>query len=79
MGRPPRLSAAEVCKIIALHPEPVVTSGDVHETMDMTQRGARERLERLVEEGYLHRKKVGSSGVVYYLSDQGRATLAQET
>lgn len=76
MGRPPKMGAEEICRIVALHPEPVVAAGDVHEKMGMTQRGAQERLKRLVEERYLGSKKVGSSGLVFWLTEKGRSSLA---
>jgi predicted ArsR family transcriptional regulator len=75
MGRPPKHSPEEICRTIALHPEPVITAADVHEAMDMTQRGAQERLKRLVEDGYLESKKVGASGLVFWLTSKGRNTL----
>lgn len=75
MGRPPRLSAEEICRIIALHPEPIVSTKDIYEQMDMTQRGAQERLKRLEEEDYLQSKQVGSSGTVFWLTPKGRSTL----
>jgi DNA-binding MarR family transcriptional regulator len=77
MGRPPKLSAEEICQIVALHPEPVVTAADIHEEMDMTKRGAQARLKRLVEDGYLESKKVGSAAVVFWLTPQGREALAE--
>ncbi len=78
MGRPPRQSPAEICRIIALHPEPVVSVADIYEEMEMTQRGAQERLKSLVEEGYLESKKVGSSGLVFWLTTDGRKLLDEE-
>ena len=75
MGRPPRQSAEEICRIIALHPEPVVTVSDVYEEMDMTKRGAQERLKSLADEGYLNSKKVGSSGLVFWLTQEGKEAL----
>jgi predicted ArsR family transcriptional regulator len=75
MGRPPKLSAEEICRIVALHPEPVVTAADVHEEMDMTKRGAQSRLKRLVEEGYLESKKVGSAALVFWLTPKGRNSV----
>lgn len=75
MGRPPRQSPAEICRIVALHPEPVVTVSDVYGEMDMTKRGAQERLKNLVSDGYLESKKVGSSGLVFWLTPKGRKTL----
>lgn len=76
MGRPPKHSPAEICRVIALHPEPIVTAADVQEEVGLTQRGMAERLKTLVEEGYLDTKKVGSSGRVFWLTDRGRATLS---
>ena len=75
MGRPPRNSDTEVCQAVALHPEPVVTAADIHEELDLTQRGAQGRLKSLVEEGYLESKKVGSSGLVFWLTPKGRQQL----
>jgi predicted transcriptional regulator len=63
---------------VALHPEPVVTVSDIHEEMDMTKRGAQERLKTLVDDGYLASKKVGSSGLVFWLTPKGRETLNDE-
>ena len=75
MGRPPRQSDEEICRIIALHPELVVTVSDVYEEMDMTKRGAQERLKSLADEGYLNSKKVGSSGLVFWLTQEGKEAL----
>jgi len=75
MGRPPRYSAAEVCKAVALHPEPVVAPKDLTSQLDMTADGINERLNTLTEDGYFQSKTVGSSGKVYWLTDQGKAEL----
>jgi len=75
MGRPPRLSNADVLRIVALHYEPVVSSADICDQMDMTQRGANKRLQRLVDEGLLESKTVGSSAMVFWLTDQGKKEL----
>jgi predicted transcriptional regulator len=63
---------------VALHPEPVVTVSDVFEEMDMTRRGAQERLKSLAADGYLDSKKVGSSGLVFWLTPKGRQALNDE-
>jgi len=75
MGRPPRLSDGDVLRIVALHHEPVVSSKDIHEEMDMTQRGANKRLQRLVDDGLLAKKEVGSSAMVFWLTDDGKEAL----
>lgn len=78
MGRPPRVEASEVCRVVALHPEPVVTAGDVYDTLEMTQAGARKRMDRLVEDGYLESKSIGAAGKVYWLTDAGKRLLNDE-
>jgi len=77
MGRPPSVTAEQVCYFIATHPEPVVSVADVHERMDMTKRGAQDRLKKLTEEGYLSSKKVGSSAMVFWLIEKGREAAAE--
>lgn len=76
MGRPPRKSAAEVCKAVALHPEPVVTAKDIHEQLEMSPDGAFDRLKKLAEQGYLDSKEPGASAVVFWLTDKGKAELS---
>jgi predicted transcriptional regulator len=76
MGRPPRLSDGEVLRLVALHPEPVVSSKDIYEEMDMTQRGANKRLQKLVADGLLDQKEVGSSAMVFWLTDKGKKELS---
>lgn len=74
-GRPPSVEAVEVMRAIALHPEPVVTAADIHEMLDLTTDGARERMKKLVTNGYLESKKVGSSGLVFWMTDEGKKLL----
>lgn len=75
-GRKPSVSPKEVIQAMALHPEPVVTPKDIHEDLGLTSDGARERMNSLAEEGYLEKKKVGSSAVVYWFTDTGRDLLS---
>lgn len=75
-GRTPDVSVEEVMSAIALHPEPVVTASDIHEEIGLTPDGARERLKSLAKEGYLEVKRPGSSALVFWMTDKGRALLA---
>lgn len=77
MGRPPSVKAEQVCYFVATHPEPVVSVADVHKRMDMTKRGAQDRLKKLTEEGYLLSKKIGSSAMVFWLTQEGRQAAAE--
>jgi len=75
MGRPPRKSAAEVCRAVALHPEPVVTAKDIHKALDMSADGALDRLQKLETQGFVKSKQPGSSALVFWLTDKGKAEL----
>lgn len=74
-GRPPTVTTEEVIRAIALHPEPVVAANDIADEIGLTPPGARERMKTLVEEGYLQKKTVGSGGLVFWLTADGRALL----
>jgi predicted ArsR family transcriptional regulator len=76
MGRPPKTPPEKVCYLVATHGEPVVDVSDVYTDMDMTKRGAQERLKKLTEAGYLESKKVGSSARVFWLTGDGRSAAA---
>jgi len=62
---------------MALHPEPVVTARDINEELDLSPDGARERMNALVKDGYLEKKHVGASAVVYWFTDKGRDLLTE--
>lgn len=71
------MSTQEVIRAIALHPEPVVTARDINDELGLEPDSARERLKSLVEEGYLGSKKAGSSALVFWLTEKGRAELSE--
>lgn len=75
VGRPPSVDDETVIRAVALHPEPVVAPKDVHGELDLSKAGARERMKRLNEKGLLKSKTVGSSGLVFWISDDGRDLL----
>lgn len=62
-------------RVIALHPEPVITAADIHEELDLRRASALARLNTLADEGYLEKKQVGSSAVVFWMTDLGREKL----
>jgi predicted transcriptional regulator len=75
-GRKPTVSDEEILRAVRVHPEPVITAKDIVEQIELTRQGVHNRLEDLVEEGYLKRKEVGSRAVVYWLSDKGKERAA---
>lgn len=75
-GREPTISDAEIIREIAVAPDPIVTSVELAEEIDMTQQGAYSRLESLEDKGLVRSKKVGSRARVWWMTDSGRQQLA---
>jgi len=71
-GAPPDVTDDELLAAIHTHVDPVVTASDVAERVGLTSQAVNKRLPRLVEEGYLRKKKVGASAVVYWTTQSGR-------
>lgn len=77
-GRKPTVDDAEILREVALAPDPIVTAPELAERLEMTRQGVNHRLDQLVEKGYLEEREVGSRAVVYWLTDEGRETVAGE-
>lgn len=76
-GRPPSVPVEDVMQAIALHPEPVVTARDINGKIGLQPPGALARLRALEDDGYLKSKDAGSSAVVFWMTERGRAVLAE--
>lgn len=74
-GRKPEVNDVEILTAIALHRDPVVTAGEVADTVGMSPQGVNKRLRDLAEQGDIVRKQVGSRAVIYWLTPQGRDKL----
>lgn len=75
-GRPPDVTDEEILREVALVPGPVATATDLAERLEMSSAGVNKRLDALVEEGYLHERKVGGRAIVYWLTEKGETTAA---
>jgi predicted transcriptional regulator len=76
-GRKPTISDAKFLQEMRLIPEPVVTATEIADRIDMTPQGVNQRLDDLVDAGYVKQKKVGARAVVYWLTDAGLEKAAQ--
>jgi len=50
--------------------EPVLTAVEVAERLGVSQQAAHAKLSKANEAGWVHRKKVGSRAVVWWIADQ---------
>jgi DNA-binding MarR family transcriptional regulator len=78
-GRPPETADHEILREVALSPGPIATAPDLADRLGMGVSGMNKRLKKLVESGYLKRKEVGASAVVYWLTEEGKEYLANQT
>ncbi|WP_225935466.1 helix-turn-helix domain-containing protein [Halobaculum magnesiiphilum] len=74
-GPKPDVPDQEVLRMIASAPDPVVTSSELAEALDMSQQGAYNRLSSLEENGFVRSRKVGASARVWWITDTGRSEL----
>jgi len=61
------MTDADIISLFREKNSPVVTSQDLIDEWGLSRTGARYRLDKLVDDGTLARKKVGGSAVVWWL------------
>jgi len=76
-GRKPETSDEEIMRAIALHPDAVVTAGEVSDAVGMTNQGVNKRLRDLANRGLVVRKQVGARAYVYWLTGEGKAQASE--
>jgi len=65
-GRKPTISDDEILQVFTDTTDPVLTTNEVAEAIDMSRRGAFSRLDELASDSKLKRKKVGQTGAVWW-------------
>jgi RIO-like serine/threonine protein kinase len=78
VGPSPNDPDGKVLRAVALWPQPVVMAGDVEPSLSVGEKQTLNRLKTLSKRGLLGRRTVGSSGNVFWLTDEGRRVLAAE-
>ena len=76
-GRKPTVSNEAILREFLLSSDPVQTTSELVEPLDMTRQGVHSRLQSLQEEGYLDSKEAGSKARVWWITDRGRAYVDQ--
>jgi hypothetical protein len=68
-GRKPTVSDTEILDVFRHASDPVLTTAEVAEQVDLGRRGTFDRLSRLAKENKIEMKKVGKSGAVWWFSE----------
>lgn len=71
-----RVSDDELLAAIYTHLDPAVTASDIADRVGLTPQAVNKRLPRLINEGYVRKKEVGASAVVYWLTESGEGRAA---
>lgn len=61
---------------VARSPDPVVTTTEIAEELDLTQQAVYNAFQNLESKGLIQSKKVGSRSKVWWLTVQGRSVYA---
>lgn len=69
-GRKPTVSDAEILNVFRESSDPILTTREVSDSIDIGQRGTFDRLERLVEDDTIKMKKVGGTGAVWWFPEE---------
>jgi len=75
MPRTKSIPDNQILREFANSPGPVATAPDLAERLPLTRDAIRRRLNQMVEDGRLKKRKVGANAVVYYLTDLTRDGL----
>jgi Mn-dependent DtxR family transcriptional regulator len=77
-GREPTVSDEDILEVFQEAKDPVLTTREVAETIDIGHRGTYDRLKRLAEDDLIVQKKVGDSGAVWWYPDALRKQYSSD-
>lgn len=66
-GRQPTVSDEDILDVFRQSEDPVLSTAEVADAIDMGERGTLSRLKQLVDDGSIKRKKVGAKATVWWL------------
>lgn len=75
-GPDPEHSAADILQFFVESPDPAFVASEIADRLGSSTQGARNRLDRLVEEGYLGKKEPGARTTLYWLTARGHSHYA---
>lgn len=70
-GPDPETTPEEILHEFIVSPEPAFVPSEIGDRLDITTEGARHRMNKLVDDGLLARKKPGPRTVLYWITEAG--------
>lgn len=77
-GREPTVSDDVILNVFREAEDPVLTTAEVAEQLDIERRGTYYRLQKLVDEGVLKMKKPGGTGAVWWHPESLKNQYSEE-
>ena len=78
-GPDPKIDAISILSIVLASPDPAFTAAEIAGELDVTSEGARHQMNRLVDAGYLEKKKSGHRTVIYWPTQAGLEHYVEAT
>lgn len=78
-GPDPNIKANDILEIFLSSTDPAFVPSEIADKLDVTTEGARHQMNRLVEKGYLEKKKPGQRTVLYWITDTGQQFYFEST
>lgn len=76
-GPDPQIPTIDILREFILSPDPAFVPSEIADALDVTTEGARGRMNTLVDEGLLAKKKPGERTVMYWITPEGKAHFAE--
>ena len=70
-GPDPTIKREDVLRVFLSDPSPAFVPAEIAAELDCTTEGARHQMNRLVDQGYLGKKKPQPQTVIYWITDAG--------
>lgn len=70
-GPDPEIDELDILRVFLSSSDPAFTAGEIAAELDVTDEGARHRMNKLVDRGLLEKKKPGQRTVIYWITDKG--------
>jgi predicted transcriptional regulator len=70
-GPDPQIPTEDILRVFVESPDPAFVAREIAAELDCTPQGARNRLETLVESGWLAAKRPGQRTTIFWLTDKG--------
>jgi len=77
MNKGLRQSDEKYIRAVATHPDPVVTTSEIADELDVSTQAVYSKFVEFVEDGLMESKKTGGRAKVWWLSTTGREAYAE--